>query len=120
MVIARCLMLSVGLKTTMAFFGSAKSNLKRFRSFLASAMIFPFFINVIVIGLSWYMIPLLRNWLSKIKLELHLRAKATSCNSIIFPLYSRIKMLPIFSVCITCSTLITKLILLVFMFEKSF
>lgn len=120
MAIARFLILSGGLRTAMAFLGSAKSNLKRFRSFLASAMTFPFFINVIVIRLSWYMIPLLRNWLSKIKLESHPKAKATSCNSIMFPFYSRIKTVPISSVCITCSTLITKSILWVFVFENSF
>lgn len=118
--IARCLMLLGGLRTAMAFLGSTKSNLKRFCSLLPSAMTFPFFINVIVIGLLWYMIPLLRNWLSEIKLELHPGAKATLCNSIMFLPYSRIKTVPISSICITCLTLITKSILWVFVFENSF
>lgn len=56
MAIAQCLILLGGLMTAMAFPGSAKSSIKRFHSLLASAMTFSFLINVIVIGLSYYMI----------------------------------------------------------------
>ena len=42
----------------IAFSRCAKLNVKRFCSFLASAMTFLSFINVIMVGLLWYVIPL--------------------------------------------------------------
>ena len=106
--------------TAIVFFGSIKSNVKRFCSILAYAMIFLFFINVIVIGLLWYVIPLLRNWPSEIKLELHLKANIILCNLIVFPLDNGIEMVPVFFVCITYSVIITKSIFLAFVFDNNF
>lgn len=120
MAIAWCLMLLGGLITAMAFFRSAKLSVKRFRFFLASAMTFLFFINIIVIGLLWYMILLSWSWPSEIKLKSHPGAKTTLCNSIVFPFDSGIKTVPISSVCIICLAAVTKSILLAFVFKNSF
>ena len=108
-----------GLIIDIAFPGLSQA-WKRFCSVLASAMTFPFLINVIVVGLSWYVIPLLRSWPSEIKLESHPGAKATLYNSIMLPPVNRMETVPISSVRITCPAAVTKSMLLAFVFENSF
>lgn len=105
MAIAQCLILFGGLMTTLVFFRFTKLSIKRFRSLLAFAMTFLFLISIIVIRLLWYMIPFSRNWPSEIKLELHSRANIILCNGIVLPLDNKIKIMPIFFICITCPTM---------------
>lgn len=125
MAIANCpgfdeLAFDCGLMIAIAFPGYAKSSVKKFRSFLASAMIFLSFISIIVVRLSWYVIPLSRSWSSKIRLESYPGTKATLCSLIMLPSANEIEMVSISLVRIICPATVTKSMLLAFVFENSF
>lgn len=100
------------LIVAMTLPGCANLRVKRFRSLLVWAMIFSFPISVIAVGLSWNVIPVSRSWPRKIKFKSHLGAKATFYSSILLPFASGIDTVPISSVRMTCSTTVTKLMLL--------
>ena len=105
---------------TMALSRSAKSSVNRLCSLLAFAIIFLFLINIIITRLLWYMFLFSQNWPSELKLELHLGANTILYKSIMFLLDNKIEIVSIFSVYITCSAIVTKLMLLAIVFKNSF
>lgn len=92
--------------------GFYKFQCKKFRFILTWAMTLLFFINIITIELSWYVIPVSLSWPKENKFESHSRARATFY-SLIFPLSaSGMDTEPFSSVQISCLATVTKLILL--------
>lgn len=81
-------------------------------------MTFPFLINIIAVGLLWYVIPLLQSFLREIRLESHLDVKATLCNLMLPLLISGIKTMLILFIRMTYPIAMTKLMLLALILLK--
>ena len=97
---------------TIALLGYASLRVKKFWSFLAWAMIFPFFISVIAVGSLWNVILISRNWPKNIKLISHSSTKATFCSLILQPSANGIDMVPISSIRMTYLAAVMKSMLL--------
>lgn len=102
--------------TAMAFPGAARSSTKRFRSLLACATTLPSFINVIMLRLLWYIIPLSHSWPNEMRFKSHWGANATLWSSIVVPPASGIATVPILLVLMICPAAVIKSMLFAWVF----
>lgn len=96
----------------------AKSSISRFFSLFANTMIFPFFIKVIIVGLSLYVIPLSNSCPREMRFELQSRAYAIFYSSMVLSLASGIDKVLISLVRITWLAAVTKSMLLALVMVK--
>lgn len=75
-------------------------------------MTLPSLINVIAVGLSWYVIPLSRSWPNDIRFESQSGARATLWSSIDVPPFKGIETVPISSLQMSCPAAAIKSMLL--------
>lgn len=108
------------LIVAMALSGCASSRVKRFRSFLAWAMTFPFLINVIAVRSSRNLISVSWSWPKEIRFESYSGAKATFCKLILLLFVNGIDIIPISSVRMTYPIAVIKSMLLVLRLLNSF
>lgn len=99
--------------------GMADSRVNRLWFLLVWAMIFPFLINVIVLGLLWYMITLSQRCPNNITFESQFSSKATLQSLIVVPTKSGTDMISISFVQMTWLVAVTKSMLLAWVLLKS-
>lgn len=98
----------------------ARSNKQKLLLFFACAMISPYFINVITIKSTWYIILICYSSPSKIRFASHMETSAILCNSMLLPFASQIQIVPIFSIRITYLTTVMKLMFFISRLQNSF
>ena len=95
------------LLTFITFPGMTRSKIKRFWLLLTYVIIFIFFINAMLIGLLWNVMPLSLNWPKKIQFELYPLANAMFWRSI-WPDLRSMEIIPTCFICITYLATVTK------------
>lgn len=118
--LAMAIILDYKVRMVMTLSDDTRSSVKKFWVFFTWIITFLYFIDIIAMELSWYIILVSGNWPSEFGFESHLRAKTILCNLILLPSIYKIETVPISSIWITYSMVVIKSIHFVLILLNSF